>query len=469
MKKPNQLSKKEQERQERLAKRRLELEQEHDNIRKDFAKWFDLSADIGKFFATKEDYVKSKLREDEEAILIVPQGIYQDPEEVCVIYQQNFVDMLCKTTPQVIGDLRPLVSSFGILFGDFENYVEIIEELKLNAFNNCKIDFGEFEPTNDNIWNKYDYVWRRLKILLLFSLYNYKTPINDNNLIIPIELECQYQKEVNSIGKNLTDSTIKFSIERFRNLVEKTFQNIASKPNLSFLHFLRLQIQILNWTEYYHLKKDWLVNYSYEILSQLRKKKNAMSAQQACAIQNQDFYFSTLQNKVNTIEPLKKLNKIPINKEIFIPQRKYISETWMYDFSFRYEGWRASKVKAEDYRKKIIEEFVKELAIYFDSAHRHLRLDQKANLTRQRRFDNLKYLIAWNEGATRAQIAEVFCVSTETVKTETNELKEYNLPIRKGEQGKKKTLKTSKDRLKEIKDLDIRSYIANDYLTPPIS
>jgi hypothetical protein len=371
-------------------------------------------------FGTQEEFVFDKLEKWDAEQPKFPQGKYQDFGEVYVTYQQKFVEVLRDVSPQVFEDLRSLIPNFNVLFGkDIEKYLDVIDDLKLDAFD-YNINSPEYKSPDSK------YLWGFLKVLFLTTQYKFhlSTSENENSISVPKELEMiceEFEILYKNLGyrKNIYDTHLKHKIEGFERLLQKAFQETATDETLILSNFLELQSQIYFWVDRYHLHKDWLIEYAYFILYQMSK--------------NED---------------------IPV-KEIPILKRRYTPDTIADDFVFKSQGWWASKETAEECKAIVREEFEEKLKNYMASAHLYLDLDRKTKFTKPKDPEKLKWLVAWNEGSTIPEIADCFCRSQDTIDDGIDELLKFDLPKRKGKRGRKKHRIVTKERLAEIKALEI--------------
>ena len=151
---------------------------------------------------------------------------------------------------------------------------------------------------------------------------------------------------------------------------------------------------------------------------------------------------------------MSKNENMPV-KEIPIWKQRYSPNTVAYDFEFKFQGWWASKETAEDYKAIVREDFEKKLENYMASAYSDLQLEKKTKFTKPKDTEKLKWLVAWNEGATIPEIANCFSRSQDAIDDGIDELLKFDLPKRKGKKGRKKHRIVSQERLAEIKAIEI--------------
>lgn len=98
-----------------------------------------------------------------------------------------------------------------------------------------------------------------------------------------------------------------------------------------------------------------------------------------------------------------------------------------------------------------------ELENYFQRVGFDLELNKKTRITKpdDPDYDSIKWLIAWNEGASMQEIANCFYKHPYTIKDGLKKLTAYDLPRRTGSPGKKKQSLISELRLLEIKKIKL--------------
>lgn len=362
---------------------------------------------------TKEEWFNKEMAEFDKKQPKFPQGKYQDPEEIFINIHQKFFQALRDSSPHIFEDLRKLLPYFKTLYGNAtEKYFKIHYDLKAELAR-LSFDFPEYSPPCR------DYYWGETKLLFKFTqlAFDAANSKNSKNVKIPIELE----NIINNIpyGKELFFRILNSKIDSFIEFVQKAFKPTATNEKLILPNFLHLQSQILNWADRYHLCKDWLIEYAYFILFQMSKN-----------------------------------NEIPI-KEIPIWARNYDPEIKSSEFVFNFRDWQASKQDAEDYEEELRQAFEEHLTAHLSYTYSNLHLDEQTKFTKPKDFENIKWLIAWNEGASIKQIANCFHKSPSTIDSRIDALKAYNLPKRIGQRGRNKQVIISDERLAEIKAIEI--------------
>jgi hypothetical protein len=402
-----------------------------------------------------QEFVNKELDKWEQQQLKIPTGKYRDEKKDVSIYQQKFVEYTRQLCPQIIEELREFVPYFDRLFGEQKDkYIDIFGRYKDEIFDlDSSLDneinyflikeyFLRFRPNSYREWN-YDYTWGKYRILFHFLYFLFlpgettekrnrtaheTIQLLQNNLVFErngLNLPDDFDKLIiqNYISKQSSEIFLAIlsgdKQECFRKQSKQRIINflkdISPIPETNFADFIKLQFEVTEWVERHNLQKDWLLRYAYFFL----------------------FQFSN--------NPDVELSEIEIG---FLNVRSLAA----FPFEFQFNGWLAGDEEKEEYEKRLIKSFKSELQRYFHSVSNHFDLDEKKRITKPivPDFESIKWLIAWNEGATQPEIADFFCKSKPAIDSGIDRLLGYNLPKREGKRGRKKQL-FSRERLSKIK------------------
>lgn len=188
---------------------------------------------------------------------------------------------------------------------------------------------------------------------------------------------------------------------------------------------LELIVRLIFWAEENCLSKDWLIRYALWFLDTATREEGG--------------------------DPM--VADVP-----FLQGRSLETET----FYFQFKPWFPGEESKEDYESRLDEAFMAAKRRFFRDNGQRLSLDRSKaggakSVTKpgDPEFESLRWLIAWNEGATYRQIAEVFFKEEQSIRNGIGRLKIYELPIRKGKPGRPKSPKVSLDRVREIRAFEI--------------
>lgn len=422
-------------------------------------------------YNTLEEFVEKKLEEGKSQQIEIPTGKYRDEKRIVSTYQQKFVEYIRQLSPQVIEELREFVPYFDALLGGQKaNYINIFARYKSEIFdldysfdgkiNNSILKdtflkyrpekYKSFRPNKNKPFKpgeyktyRDDYKWGEHRLMLQF-LYLKCVPADEekrrevrqgmlvllrDNLAIPYD-PLESPKEIDKSllqkfiiiqsGKILEELLLNeehnFFCEEAKPKIIKFLEGISPTPETSIEAFVELQIKLLKWAERHNLQKDWLLKYAYLFIWQFSNNPKL---------------------KITNIE-------IPILD---------VHSLKAYPFGFEFDGWDAGDEDIKDYKRRITESFQSALQRYFQNigSQSDLRNTKRITKPTDPDFESTKWLIAWNEGATKSEIAEIFNRSTETIKDGIEELLQYALPKRIGTAGRKKHRLVSKERLLEIR------------------
>jgi hypothetical protein len=436
-------SKKQREREHQLAReeKKKEFEKLYYAEKK---RWKEIGFDSWYEFDSLEEFVAKKLDEWESRQLKIPSGKYQDEKRIVSNYQQKFAEYIRQLCPQVFEELRELVPYFDNLFGEQKNkYIDIFSNYKHEIFHlDCSLqseidysiikdDFLEFRPNHQQNWG-FDYTWGEYKFLfhllhLLFvqedvgekhkALEDALQLLQDNLVVehdclnLPADFDISNLKNyvINQsleIIKNflLSNEQEFFREEAKRNII-KFLKDLSPTPETSLTDFIKLQVELLKWTERHNLKKDWLLRYAYFFL----------------------FQFSTYPNI--------KLSEIEI---LYLDIRSLYAEP----FEFTFNGWSAADEEKENYEKRITEGFEAELQRYFHNVSRLFDLDSIKRITKPIDYNRVKWLVRWTvQGWSKEQIQEEIdkefqnqgiekYIDISTIDKAFHQFKKFDLPVK---------------------------------------
>jgi len=172
--------------------------------------------------------------------------------------------------------------------------------------------------------------------------------------------------------------------------------------------------QIYKWVEKYNLRKDWLVDYAYYFVFQFSEKPD-----------------------------------IPV-KDIEVGQRYYSPRTMYMPFDFKTNGWWASEEgeTANQYQKRVTDEFDEALEQYILNATSYLDLDKLKRFTKPPTYESVEWLAYrvvrdWDSekiaekffpeiaaSRTRTPTAKrAFESKKKNIENEIRKLKKYGLPV----------------------------------------
>jgi len=405
---------------------------------------------------SKKNFVEEKLQEWENQQPLIITGKYKDDEGTEAIFQQKFVEYFVKLYPKTIEDLRELAPHFDKLFKENKDSYNVIfnwhknELFNLNqsldgeilssiiecrflgydslSYKNFRYDykFGQFRllfqvlylliiPENEE---KKEKTLQNIKTALLYSITPfYTSPLFPND----IDKFSLFNLILNQIEKIISDLfQNNYFIEKIESTLSKFLKDVSPNEKPDVESFIILQYELMTWAEKYYLEKDWLLRYGYLFVSQFSEN-----------------------------------SKIEIS-EIQVRQLKLRSLAAT-PFNFSFNGWLAGDETKENYEKRVEEMFEIELENYFQRVGFDLELNKKTRITKPNDpdYDSIKWLLAWNEGASMQEIANCFYKHPYTIKDGLKKLTDYDLPKRIGSPGKKKHSLISESRLLEIKEIKL--------------
>ena len=369
-------------------------------------------------------------------------------------------------SPAIIDELRELGSYFDQVFGENKdafhrlfdwNGIDLVgSDASLDTYIFQQLpDYRVLEFRRHRYRSfRYDYVWGEFRLLLQF-LYLSLQSMPDEKVekmklqllrLMPRNLEFreEFLKNPENVDisalsdykstaselvvlKFLEDHEHRYFVEGAKNQLARMLGHRASfslvpEPNTEA--FIILHTELLNWADHHFLEKDWALKYAYFFLSEFSKQADS---------------------------PILKI-QVP-----FLQRRS------LYTDSFRFEmpSWFPGDETREQYEKRLKENLESKLESHFQFWGKNLNLD-RANpdsikrITRRKDpdFESTKWLICWNEGATYPQIASCFHRAVDTIQDGIRDLKSYDLPVRVGTRGRKKSLEVGNKRLEEIRSME---------------
>jgi hypothetical protein len=413
-------------------------------------------------FESMESYVARRLEEWENNQPPIISGRYYDQKHTIATYQQKFIEFIRKLYPKEIEELKAFVSFFFDLFGeDKEKYLSLFATYKmeiidldqtLNSYIYSLIELTPIIQFRPELYENIDYqfIWGEHRILFHFlylllvetdqekknevlqrtvnllrddlfvnrEIENFPQEIDESALQLYISTESErIVNKVISSGGDYFAYGVKEKLARFLEL-DRTENDELHQPKIKA--FIILQVELIEWAIQHNLGKDWILKYAYDLLKQFSDKPNLESS------------------------------------KIDIGRLRSFSLAG-HPFEFNFNGWLAGNEDKEDYEARLRKGFEIKLEEYFRIVGSNLDLMNKTRITKPKdpEFESIKWLICWNEGATKSEIAKIFNRSTETIKDGIEELANYNLPIRIGKPGRKKETLINKERLLKIKSCKI--------------
>ena len=368
----------------------------------------------------ENEYIRRKL-DDWEIQSFVPSGLYQEINEVNAVHQEKFVEALRNSSPAIIEELKSLIENFNVLFGElssdeeFSQKLNIIFSLQISPY--TALDSFPFTKSTSNIKNYFS--WERYKVPFFWAKHFFDSEKSNNKK--PVFVPDVVQVWLNELDE-LNDTSIeqpKDFASTFKEEITKSLEEIAPNKSLIWENFLTLQCGIYDWIDRNNLEKDFLLEIAYIFLFQFSQEKN-----------------------------------LEVNK-LRIWRRKSATRLSGHKFEFESKGWVASRERAEDYKKRLKEEFKTALDNYIFDTSNSLQLRNKLHITKPKDldFESIYWLLAWNEGSTYSQIGKCFRRSTDAVKSGLKKLTNFGLPKRVDTPGKKKDrdLTVSEKRTQQIK------------------
>ncbi len=382
---------------------------------------------------TLEKFLERKLKDFDCNYPKLPTGKFKDSNKIYAVYQQKFLEVLRDSTPQAIAYLRSGLSDFEFLVGkNNKDYLEKIRDIQITIFE-YKLETPEEEKA---LGGYYRYMWGRNRRLFYFFYYAMRDECVSDDLQEFIDHQTALYR------RNFYDNFVLPRIQILETRVQQCFQDSAIDKSNIVSRFLSLQNLIYQWADKFYLHKDWLFEGAFKIL-------NEMS-----------------------------IDETVLDDSIPIYPTEYEREFSVDIFKFVFPGWEASEETAEEYIERAVQGFQHHLAVEMDytanSRHsfkkrtkktktkgtHHKRTDKKTEIKEEAPpppFESIKWLIAWNEGATHELIGRVFNQKQRNIKAMLESLPdEFNLPRQVGKRGQRKST-ISVARVQQIKDSQNRT------------
>ncbi len=390
---------------------------------------------------TKEEYVEEGIEKWEREQPIVVSGRYRDEKRISNSHKNKFVEFTRACRPDIFAHLLDLKAPFRIVFGGkrlaFERMFDwhLVSELVSPDYsldreiwsvldelcNRHGLTLPRFEvrPNKHNLQD-YSHRWGNFRLLIDVALLQtmrrrgdaienqllrtrslVKSCFHFPTLANPSSGEIDQYLEVLSkvVTLELIDRS-SYTISTTRRIVGTIIDSDSEEIVDAFLDFV---VSILDWSEKYGLEKDWLLRYACWFLDH------------ACQDEAAD------------------IMTVPV--PILLEPSLYTDT-----FEFKFDEWYPGSESREDYEVRINRAFGEALDNFFQYHGRSLNLDRSRDdsvkaVTRpiDPGFEAVRWLIAWNEGATYEQIASEFDKEEEkTVRRGIRNLSSFELPVRKG-------------------------------------
>lgn len=416
---------------------------------------------------SKGEEIDYQLRKWRDSLPVLVTGMYKDHDKIKATFQQRFIQLLVASTPSAIEELRALATLFGDFFGsNVEGFHALFEWHRLDdlvdadqaldtvlstivydVFHELSIEFGELVQIRPNKRKafKYDYKWSQYRTLLLLTVMSDRS-ISENGSSLFQQALTELEKTIHVDQRVPADIVTGAGLIKW--LVGQMFARILERPAANYFAeetrhaltqfseksvadaesnvglLIELLILLLNWAERHSVEKDWALRYAFHFVGEFSRSQ-AMSL-------------------------------IDLSIPIFGDGQIFSTDY----FRFAFDSWEPGNKSREDYEAELREEFNKAVDRFFQLWGRHLNLDRHSlprgsQITRpiDKDFENVKWLILWNEGATCQQIAAGFNRTQGTVTRGIQSLRDYDLPVRTGAR-QTHCSPVTEERIAEIKSLD---------------
>lgn len=441
------------------------------------ASWEDLPPDARiavAFFKQKpyeevipeDKFIEDGIKEWDRNRLIVVSGKYKDEQTVSNTYKQRFLEYTRACRVEVFRGLAELLPQFMEIFGkealsfermfDWNQLSDLVGpdqsldfQLETTIFQ-VESELGTNLPRMHVRPNKihsadYSHRWGNFRLLLDFvwlvvldrrglpSAEQLARTIRSvrRTLVVPdfdsdnARITAAIDRFLDSLSEMLVQrarNSDQYFIVQARRILARIIESDDPKAVDAFVEFL---ISLLDWASEHGLEKDWLLRYaSYFLDRQVNSEGANMFADPV----------------PHLIQP----------------------SLYTFPFEFKFTEWLPGEESKEDYEARLNEAFQTAVDNFFHDNGRRLGLDRSKDVgakgvTRpiDPEFEWLKWLIAWNEGATYQQIADTFSKEWQSIRNGITRLKEFDLPIRKGQPGRRTTPSVSQERLDEIRSVRI--------------
>lgn len=345
---------------------------------------------------SRDEWLIRKLAET--VPLPIPNYKVQDPDRTRGKYRQKFVEFAVNLAPAAFEDLRPLVPVFEGLFAraSERNHISIINDLRWQLSDN-KLTHDISVP---NYERDEDYLWGDLKLTLNAACFSLLMEMPNYSDSIPDDIR-EY------LDKNKTG--LQWVIEPVKTYLGPLGRDEKMVPQAFFL----LQWKIYQWVEKYGFQKDWLIDYAYYYLNQLKE------------------------------QPGRAVVDIPV------PQTLYSGRTRYHLFTFESDGWLCSDEgeNVKEFEARVTREFEEALAQYIEEAGSAFGIHLLKRYTKPPTYENVEWLAhRVMKGWTSEEIVEKFFLAMSAdrtrsatgkrafnskkrhVENEMRKLKQYGLP-----------------------------------------
>lgn len=423
------MTKAEQRRQAIVDELELVLAAQFHRERAEAAEYFGITeVEYQRIFGgpSQSEWIGKKIREHEFANFELPAGTFREPEEFRATYQQEYVRALLKTSPQVFDELKELVPLYVSLFGVPLSDDEILQtQNKIEGFGRLgtvyKDPLARFPFTASSCDILPDYTWRRFKPAFQFARLVRQVETGGTSDISPVpeDLEIWLQEGLKQSAYHL-DTAVTATRDLREAIVERF---AAAEADHVVDSFVNLQCSIYAWMERHDFETDFMLNNAYLYLGQ------------AC----QDHAYQEWSPTIFLRRVTRRLQGTP--------------------FTFEMEGWWAREESARDYQERVAAEVAAQLYLYLRGICFQFGLNDLVKITRPKDPDleHVYWLVAWNEGATKSEIADEFGRSSETIDSALEVLKQYGLPVRVGKPGRPRRNLARLERVEEIHRIFVES------------
>ena len=229
---------------------------------------------------------------------------------------------------------------------------------------------------------------------------------------------------LNSLSQTLVTRAIEETLDLL-NSARFTLGHILGRDEPEDIDALtEFLVELLDWSERYKLEKNWLLRY-------------------ACYFMDRQIYAEGADLLVDAVPRMGRPSLITL------------------PFEFRFPEWYPGEESREDYERRMRRSFDSEVERFIQDNGRRLNLDRSkddgntvATKPIDTEFEWLRWLMAWNEGATYQQIADVFSKEWQSIRNGISRLRAFDLPVRKGQSGRRPTSVT-RERVQEIRAVQI--------------
>jgi hypothetical protein len=371
--------------------------------------------------------------------------------------RRSYVTRLLAASPNIFEELRLLATLYVDVFGrerrhdavfekehalvesqfDFELYLqECISELSFFRGIGAPIGIKSVEEINrttaSHLFSQL-YVYKLLNLFVPNEGQAHLLEIIDTAVaaLTPLfltssDLSSDTQKKVRELAAATVVATMlrgkesPFFVVQARDGIRQILGGAGGPLDRDIDAFIKLHLELMNWAQSRALEKDWLLRYGYYVVSEF------------------------------AVDPARSVVGIQLP---LLPGDHLCTEV----FSFRYEAWYPGVESRKRYEERLRSCFETAFRDHLEFWGRYLDLDrwrpgQRKAVTRDldQKLESVKWLIAWNEGASYEQISDVFGRSGEGVKSGIRRLRAYDLPICRH----RRRNQVPNERLEEIKAVE---------------